>query len=303
MRSVLALDMGGSKLAYGLVDETGRILRKYRQSWIPKNSGDIVQGIFMATRQVLEENQNVHPNAIGVSIPGPANKESGTWLHANFANIADIPIADLLIKEFHLPVYADNDGQACTLAEYMFGAGRSCDDFLYLTVSNGIGGGIFSGGRLLGGAQNSAGEIGHCTVEENGRLCSCGNYGCLEAYASGPGLSKTYLELSGKIKSGIELAEAAQHGDIQALEVWCREGLHLGRGIALASNLLNPERVIIGGGLSLAFPLYEATLLDSMKKHLFPRLIPVPQVMPTPLLYDGGLIAAASLALSGNLHH
>ncbi|MEG0863632.1 MAG: ROK family protein [Clostridia bacterium] len=293
---VLAFDMGGSKLCVGLVNREGTILWEKKQPWAPRSGSDVMEALLCAGKEALLQNPDISPSLIGATIPGIADPERGIWLNASFSGIHDLAVAEELSKAFALPAFADNDGQACALAEHMFGAGRNCDDFLYLTISNGIGGGVFCGGKLLKGAYNGAGELGHCTVVENGRLCNCGKHGCLEAYAAGPGISQTYYELFGGEKTGEELAQMAHEGDENALRCWALEGEYLGCTIAFAANVLNPQRVILGGGLSLAFALYEASLKLSISRHLFRKPNEALEVMATPLGYHGGLLGAAAVA-------
>ena len=292
----LAFDMGGSKVVAGLVTRDGRILWRMRSEWTPHNGREVMEALESLGKSALMHNPNLSPDAIGATIPGVANPDTGTWVSASFSGIHDLPVSGELNRIFNLPAFADNDCRACALAERMFGAGIGCNHFVYLTVSNGVGSAIFSGGQLLRGANNGAGELGHCTVEENGRLCRCGKRGCLEMYAAGPGLSSTYQELYGGKVNGKQLADMARAGDENALRVWRMEGCYLGRAIAFAANLLNPQKVIIGGGLSLAMNFYRKALWETIEQNLFVKVNQSLEVLATPLGYDGGLLGAAALA-------
>lgn len=296
-KPILAVDIGGSKYMVALVTRTGEVLRPLRRDWSPRDGDDVMRTLLNASERLLAENPDLPPCCAGVTIPGLADPDEGRWIEASFSGIGDLPVARAFSERFGLPAYADNDGQACVLAEKLFGLGKPYDDFFYLTVSNGVGGGAFSGGRLLRGAFDRAFEIGHCTLIEDGRACKCGNNGCLEAYAAGPGLSQTYFELSGRRADGLRLSELARDGDPDALRAWALEGDHLGRAIAFAANLLNPRLAVIGGGLSLAFPLYEQALLRSLQAHLYRRATPELIVRPTALGYNGGLLGAAAVAI------
>ena len=295
---ILAFDMGGSKLAAGLITKEGELLWSDKWAWAPKNEKEVMAALLKAGQVALEENEAIRPIAIGATIPGVADDETGTWVEASFSGIHDFPVARALEDMFGLPAFAANDGQACVLAERLFGAGKDAEDFLYITVSNGIGGGIFSGGRLLRGHGGGAGEIGHCTVVPNGRLCKCGKRGCLEAYAAGPGINKTYKALCGSDKTAEELAHMAKAGDADALRIWEMEGDYLGDAIAFAATLLNPKRVILGGGISLAFKLYEKPLRAVVNKKLFKKPNAGLEILATPLGYHGGLLGAAAVALT-----
>lgn len=292
----LAFDMGGSKLVTGLVNRQGKVLWSQRQAWSPQGEADVLTALLAAGREALSKNPSHTPTVIGATVPGVADARTGTWLHASFSGIADFPVAAELSKAFGLPAFADNDGNACVLAERLFGAGQDVDDFLYVTLSNGIGGGVCCGGKLLRGTTNGAGELGHCTIVEGGRPCKCGKSGCLEMYAAGPGLSQTYRELCGETKSAEELAQMALDGDPKALHVWELEGGYLGRAIAFAANVLNPALVILGGGLSLSFALFEKPLWTAIRQHLFAEPNAGLKILPTPLGYHGALLGAAAVA-------
>lgn len=296
-KPVLAVDVGGSKYMVALVTRAGEVLSPLREMWNPHSGDEVMQTLLRAAERLLRQNPGVTPGSIGVTIPGLADPDEGRWIEASFSGIGDLPVARMFSERFGLPAFADNDGQACVLAEKFFGLAASCDDFLYLTVSNGVGGGAFSGGRLLRGGFSRAFEIGHCTLIEDGRLCKCGNRGCVETYASGVGLSQTYFELSGKRADGQRLSALAAEGDPDALRAWALEGEYLGRAIAYAANLLNPRLAILGGGLSLAFPLYEQALLSALQRHLYRRATPELTVRPTTLGYNGGLLGAAAVTI------
>lgn len=300
----LAIDIGGSKCVAGLVDERGTIHGKRRFVWQTLNEQAMLEDIYREGKALLKEHPDLSPSFIGASIPGLADPEKGLWVEASFSGIRDLPIAARLSEAFGLPAYIDNDGQACALAEHMFGVGRDTGDFLYITVSNGIGGSIFANGRLYGGTGGTAGEIGHCTVVENGRPCKCGLCGCLEAHAAGPAIARNYQELGGTpmpdggTADAAEIARRARAGEEIAILVFHMEGMYLGKVIATACNLLNPAKVILGGGVSLAFPLFEDSLRETVNKHLYRNANPNLQILPTPLGYDGGLLGAAAVGFT-----
>jgi glucokinase len=300
----LAIDIGGSKCLVGLVDDQGSILDKRRFVWKRLNEQAMLEDIFREGRALLDGHPSLSPMFIGASIPGLADPEKGLWVEASFSGIRDLPIASKLSEAFGLTAYIDNDGQACALAERLFGAGRDAEDFLYITVSNGIGGSIFANGKLYGGLNGTAGEFGHCTVVENGRPCKCGLTGCLEAHAAGPGIARNYQELggaplsNGKLADAAEIAKRARDGEETALQVFRLEGMYLGKIIATACNLLNPAKVILGGGVSLSFPLFEESLWETVNKHLYRAANPRLQILPTPLGYDGGLLGAAAVGFT-----
>ncbi|MGN0763641.1 MAG: ROK family protein, partial [Aristaeellaceae bacterium] len=164
-------------------------------------------------------------------------------------------------------------------------------------MSNGVGGGVYSHG-LVSGCINRAGEFGHCKVVPGGRQCKCGKKGCLERYAAGPGIRLTWKEMTGQDAEAADIAALARAGNADALALWKLEGEYLGRIIAMAANLLNPQKVIIGGGISLAFDLFEASLRATVEEQYYADPNHPLELLPTPLAYDRGLLAAAALAFA-----
>jgi glucokinase len=302
---ILAIDIGGSKYMLGLVSEDGEVYAAKRYLWTALTADEIMKDIKRASHAFLEDYPCYSPDAIGVTIPGLADPKHGLWIEASFSGIRNIEIGTKLYEEFAIPVYIDNDGQACALAEKLYGACKDVNDFLYITVSNGCGGAVFADGKLYYGASGNAGEIGHCMVAENGRPCKCGNKGCLEVYAAGPAIVNNFIELGGpNVIGGVpvdakSIAALAKEGDVIACETFRLEGYYIGKVIAAACNLLNPQRVIIGGGVSLAFPLYEQSLRDTVNRFLYTKANNKLQIQPTDLGYNGGLLGATAVAVSG----
>ncbi len=296
--NTLCFDIGGSKYIVGVVTEQGEVLCSKRFAWDELTADGVLRSLVASGKALLAEYPALHPDVIGITIPGVTDPETGLWVEASFSGIRNFPIGKLLHDAFSLPVYAENDAKACALAEKLFGAARDTEHFLYLTVSNGVGGAVFSDGRLLYGT-GSAGECGHVTVVEDGRLCKCGKKGCLEMYAAGPGLSRTYLEKTGEVLNGEQIADKARQGNAAALEAFHLEGVYLGRAIGMAVNLLSPRRIVIGGGLSLAFDLYREALGETVNSHIYRAANPDLDIVPSPLGARGGLYGAAAVAVCG----
>lgn len=297
MKNALCFDMGGSKVVCAIVREDGAILWKLHQKWRPKSGREVLDTLHRMGDAAKSALPQVQLDAVGATIPGIADPATGTWVEASFSGLNQIPVAEDLAAYFGLPAKADNDGQACTLAERVYGGARDCEDFLYLTVSNGVGGGIYSHG-LISGCGYRAGEFGHCKVVPGGRLCKCGQKGCLERYAAGPGIRLTWKEMTGRDAEAADIAALARAGDADALALWKLEGQYLGQMIAVAANLLNPRKVIIGGGISLSFDLFEESLRATIEEQYYADPEHPLELLPTPLAYDGGLLAAAALAFA-----
>lgn len=303
MQTFLCFDIGGSKYNVGLVRRDGTVLARQKSLWAGHTVQAMLSELFCAGHAVLARCPGQRPCAAGATIPGLADAASGMWVEASFSGIRELPIAHLLRQEFGLPTAIENDARACALAERLFGAGKAVDDFFYVTVSNGIGGALFLNGALYTGALGNAGELGHCTAVENGRPCGCGKRGCLEAHAAGPAITKNYMELGGTPgedgapPTAKEIAARARAGEEAALRTFALEGRLLGAALAQAVNILNPARVILGGGVSLAYDVFGPALEQALGRNIYRKASGNVDVMPTPLGYDGGLYAAAALAI------
>ena len=299
----LAVDIGGSKFMVGLVSSSGEILCSERFLWTELNAEGVVRDLKETIHSFLKTNNRYRPTIMGATIPGLADPEKGLWVEASFSGIRDLPFASIMEAEFGLPVRLDNDSNACATAERLFGCCRGIDHFVWITVSNGIGGSVFVNGSLYYGSRGNAGEIGHIIVEEgpNARPCKCGHYGCAEMHASGLGLAKNYLSLGGKWKINGEFPTAkaidalARTGDKIAIAAYELEGIYLGRAVGAAVNLINPQKIVIGGGVSMGFDLFWPSLEKTLKTHVYQNANPDLIVEPTALGYNAALFGAASL--------
>lgn len=299
---ILAVDIGGSKYVVGLVKENGKIISKRRYVWKHISADSVVEEICDAMNQMIKEHPEVGISAIGMTIPGLTDPATGIWKSASFMGIFGLPIGRIINQRFGYPVFIENDCNASAIAERMYGLCKNTDHFIYLTVSNSIGGALFINGQLYRGAFGNAGEIGICHVDENLKS-NKRKRDSLENYASGRGLVATYLKLGGSPKidgeapEGLTITRLARSGDPIALKAFEMEGIYLGQVIAMCCAVLDPEKVIIGGGLSLAFDQYKDQLMETLKEELTIVAVRLPKVRPTGLGYDGGLLGAAAVAV------
>lgn len=295
-RNVLALDLGGSKFIVGIVNEEGNVLAKERFLWKALTKEAVTESILEAVRTF----RSVHTEAceaIGVTIPGLADPENGIWIEASFSLIRNLPIAEILTKEFGLPAFVDNDVNACAIAEKRFGCCKDTRDFAWITVSNGIGGALYLNNDIYYGAFGNAGEIGHFTVVEDGRACNCGSSGCLEMHAAGPAILRNYEEMTGEQKNAAELAEMARQGEQSALEVFALEGKYLGTAVAALANIMNPKKVVFGGGVMESFDLILPSMQEAYKKNVYYYANEGLEIEHTELGYYAALLGAAAVAL------
>jgi len=302
---ILAIDIGGSKYMIALVDTEGGIVETSYHQWKELTVESVIENTINSSRELLKKHLDKLPSSIGITIPGLADPKRGIWVDSSFSGIQDLNIGLIFQEEFGIPVYIDNDAQACALAEKLFGACKDTKNFLYITISNGIGGAVFTNDILYYGSYGNAGEIGHCVVVEDGYPCKCGNDGCLEMHAAGPGIVRNFVSLGGNYKhdgapiDAKGIAELAKKGNNIALETFELEGYYIGKVLASIANVLNPEKVVIGGGVSLSFSLFEESLTKTMDKFLFKSGNPNLIIQESQFGYNGGIFGAAAVAISG----
>ncbi|MCP1110402.1 ROK family protein [Ohessyouella blattaphilus] len=305
MNVYMVVDIGGSKYISGFVSDDGQILYQERKEWTKTSVEAIVEQLIASLRGVCATRPELaeQAKAGGVTIPGIADPATGVWVESDFLLVKNLPICERLSMEFKIPFFADNDGNACALAEKYFGSAKEDRDFLYMTVSTGIGGALILDDELYYGEYGHAGEIGMLVVEEQGRFSDTGSVqGNVEMYASGRGLRDNYVAASGidKISNqpvdGKVISELAAKGDLVALEALALEGDYLGRILANAYSFAKVEKIIIGGGVALMFERFKPNLL----KEFF-RIHPEAQVIieVTSLGYSGAFLGAAAVARRG----
>lgn len=271
MKNIFCVDIGGSKLICGVLTKHGEIIKTFRVDY-PKNY--TLDTIIEFIKQGYKKLKHYSCSACGVAVPGLCDIKNGLWRYSPFSGLSDIPIKNIVKEITSLPTICDNDVNVSALAEKCFGVCKEVDDFLWITVSNGIGGGLYLNNSLYRGQGLSAGEIGHFIVRENGRTCGCGGQGCLEAYASGASIAAIYNEITGCNYTAKTIAEKARSGDKNALLVWQSAGAYIGKAAACAVNLLNIDTVVLGGGAAEAFDLLEPTATKGLNNNLFKKANP-----------------------------
>ncbi len=300
MKRVLAIDLGGTKTAVGIVDNRGTILSK-KSAPTPRGDPDAV--LSLALKLAADAGYSSGTvEALGLALPGVVDEAGETLVRSPSSGWTGVPFKRLFSEAFNLPVIADNDVNACALAEAVYGSGKGFDPFFWMTVSTGVGGAVFCGGKVLQGAHGMAGEIGHLVVRPGGAACNCGNRGCLEAEAAGPAWTRKaaaspvdsrirHPELDAKA-----VAEMARAGDPACLRVVDDVADALAAGIGSVIALIDPRAVFIGGGVAgaadMLIPRIEA-LLPNRVLAWNSRTI---KILPSGLGYDAALIGAAALA-------
>jgi glucokinase len=298
---VFAVDLGGTHLRTAAVDEHGNIHdRKKSSTPDTSNPDEIVKAIVDAARACERE---VSIASTCVAVPGTVNVETGTVLTIpNVRSLKGLNLAAALQRELHHPVIIENDANAAAMGELWKGAARDARTMICITLGTGVGGGIILDGRLWRGVDGSAGEIGHTTIEPHGGvICGCGSEGCLEVYASATALVRMFKETNSTLPDVDDLTaekiyRAATDGDPIAVKVFRQMGEYLGIGLAILVNILNPEMIVIGGGVANAWQLFGEHAIQEMRSRAFPLPGSRVLVKPAECGDNAGLLGAARLA-------
>ena len=299
MSCVIGIDLGGSKIALGLVSAQDEILARRR---IDTDADAGLQSVVERIAVEVARLQATLPraeavSAVGVGAPGPLDHIKGELLTlVNLPGISNTPFRRVLEERLSLPVALDHDAKAAALGEFHFGAGRGRESMIYIVIGTGVGAAIIYEGALIYGESNSAGESGHMSVDPNGRRCHCGSRGCLEAYAGGPALSRQYAALTGETIAGDEIAARARRGDENALKVFAEAGRALGIAIASLAMTLNIETFVIGGSVAKAGDLLLGPARESLKGYAFQAVSARVRVVASGLGEDAPILGAAVLA-------
>ena len=309
----IGIDVGGTKIAAGVVAEDGTVLDRTRVPTPPDDERATMAALYAVVDELRAGNPEVE--AIGLGAAGLVEWPGGHARWAPHNTYRRLELRRLLHERTGLPTTVDNDANAAAWAEARFGAGAGSGDLVLVTVGTGVGGGLVLDGRLYHGQQGFAGELGHMIVDPDGHLCACGNYGCLEAMASGstlgrlgqeaaaadPGgrLAALAAEAGGTVTGEVVFA-AASEGDKAALALFERIGHWLGVGIASLVTIFDPDLVVVGGGVAATGELLLAPARASFERYVHGRAHrDLPLVVPTELGDDAGLAGAATLALGG----
>jgi glucokinase len=301
----VGLDIGGTKLAAGLVDATGRVLLQLKTPTAAARGGPAILGNCLTlVEQVIAEGQAQgynRPGGIGLAAAGRIDTQKGTVIGSSDLIPAwtGTNLTAAFVERFNLPCRADNDVNAAALAEQRFGAGRGYAEVLFVAAGTGLGGGLITGGKLVQGVHYCAGEIGHTTIAFDGWPCECGRLGCLEQY-SASGAIKRYFGQKAAISQDLSptveqiAREAASNPGSPAEGAFREAGRMLGLGLASLVRLCDPQVIIIGGGLVAASPVYFAQATATYQELAWPSQAVIP-VVTAQLGSQAGLIGAACL--------
>ena len=309
---VFAADLGGTHLRVAAVDRGGKIYCRQTQP-TPKtdNPDEIVRALTEGARECEREVVRLGARiaAGAIAVPGTVNVDKGVVVKApDVPSLNGFHLAASLASEFKWPVILENDANAAAVGELWVGAGQGHNSLICVTLGTGVGGGIILDGKLWRGADGAAGEIGHIGVEPFADVpCGCGSHGCLEVYASATAIVRMTREAHSRFPNSIlqnredltsqKIYEAGKQGDALAIEVFSQMGVYLGIGLASLINLLNPEVIVIGGGLANGWELFEKDMRRQVKERAFSVPAERAKIVRAQCGDDAGLLGAGKLAL------
>jgi len=308
----IGLDLGGTKIAAALVGPEGEILAEDRWPTVPERGPEAVSDDIADLVRKVAGDRWGEVSAVGLGAPGPLNIKLGLIYNAPNLGWFDVPITRMLEKRLQLPLFLENDANAAGFGEWAVGAGRGTQDLVYLTISTGIGGGIVIGGRVYHGRNDSAGEVGHMTILPNGPRCGCGRLGCWEALCSGTGIANNMIHrlregapstvwaMAGgdcaKVTSAM-VAQAAREGDAEAEAAMEQAVFYLAVGITNLVHILNPEMVVLGGGVTNLGDQLFVPLRALVKERAYPNMVKDLPIVPAQLGDKVGVLGAAMVAM------
>jgi len=305
---VVGVDLGATKIALGLIDPSDRIVA-YRR--MPTDAHDGPQAVVERIAQSVAELEGELPKgrhvaALGICSPGPLDHQTGMIIDPpNLPGLHNVPFRQMLAERLNLPVNLEHDAKAAALGEFYHGAGRGEPSMIFLIVGTGIGAAMIVDGQLYRGAHNSAGEVGHITLDRHGEVCSCGSRGCVETYASGPWLAHHYqvaLERAGRGPvgqsplTGEQVTRLAEQGDRLAMQVMAEAGDALGAAIASLAMILDIDLYVVGGSVAKAGDLLLEPARQGVPRYSHRSVAARVRIVPTALGDDGPLLGCGWLA-------
>jgi glucokinase len=317
VQHVIGVDLGGSKIEIGVVDESGKVLHHVRLETLVKDGPQVVENQIIEGIRYLQLQTELPIQGIGVGVAGQTQSKTGIVHFAPNLKWTDYPLGAHLAEEIQLPVFLVNDVRAITWGEWLFGAGKGCENLICLFIGTGIGSGIVVDNHLLMGCSETCGEVGHMTIDFQGSLCTCGNRGCLETLAGGWGitaqakkamqldhlgnLSENLLSLAGDAIENVTarlVIEAYHQGDRMAQLVIHKALDALIAGCTSLVNAFNPCRLILGGGVVNGLPEWISAVEQGINKWALKAAIKNFEVVPAQLGQQVGVIGSAAVAFN-----
>jgi predicted NBD/HSP70 family sugar kinase/biotin operon repressor len=299
--AVVGIDIGHSHVQVAVADLVHNLLAERRSNLdVDHNAREALDTAARLVGEALDEAGVERKSVIGagMGVPGPVDRARSTTGSATILpGWIGLHIGSEMQQRLRMPVEIENDANLGALAEMTWGAGRECSNFAYIKAATGIGAGLVIDGRLLRGASGTAGEIGHTTLDESGALCYCGNRGCLETLASGPAIIRLVGLVDGEVPTLSRIVELAAAGDLRCHRAISDAGREIGVAVAGLCNLMNPERVIVGGLLSRTGDVLLQPMRESIRRHTVQAAAETLDVRPAAFVERAELLGAVALAL------
>jgi glucokinase len=296
---VIGVDLGATKTACGLVSPDNQLVAHTQVETKPLDGPTpATQRIAGSIRELIEQAPSGQVARVGVCCPGPVDHSTGVIVDPpNLTGWRNVPFAEMLGRELGLPVKLEHDAKGTALAEFHLGAGRGSRDMVLIVVGTGIGAAMILDGKLYRGRSNAAGEVGHITVDLDGPICSCGSNGCVEAYAGGPAIARSYAFATRReVTSAQEVARAAEAGDPLALRVFQAAGRALGAAIATIAMMLDVETFVLFGSVVKAGRLLLDPASEAVPKYSHHSISSRVKIRTAELGDQAGMMGAAWIA-------
>lgn len=304
----IGVDLGGTKIYTAICNELGEIFNEeVIATEVDKGPEQIVDKIINSIKKVSKNIKAEEVKAIGIGSPGPLNIKEGLIVSPPNLPIRNFNIVDKIKSEFKLPTFLDNDANAATLGEYIFGAGKGTENMIYITASTGVGGGAILNGKIYRGSTSNALEIGHTTISRDGRVCGCGNRGCVESMSSGIYIEKMANDLIGEEKettlknyekiTAKEVFTEAAKGDQVSNYILSETLSYLGMAVANCANIFDPDKIIIGGGITKGGSIVLDKINEEVKNRSLEPIYKNCKIEKAQLGDQAGVIGAVALAM------
>ena len=287
-------DLGGTQLKYGLIDSKGKILVQEKTA-----TPSTIQGLIQLLERIwdaLKSRNKRRVEAVGFGFPGIFSLEEQKILQSpNYPELDNFDLIPALSGFIEVPLWVNNDANMAAFGEYKLGGGKGAQSLIFLTIGTGVGSGIILEGELWQGKCGFAGELGHLTVNPDGEICNCGSQGCLETEVSASKIVKNYAALKRKEEkiSAKEVYRRAKSNDEHAREAFALAGHFLGRGLGIAINLINPEKILLGGAVMAAGEFLLPAALDEVKKRSYKAALRCCSIEKATLGNRAGFLGAA----------
>jgi glucokinase len=300
MKYSIGVDIGGTNIPVALVDQAGKIVDIIEKKTQAHDGPDsVVKRIAESVKELCSKVDNCSLAGIGLGAPGALDIKKGIIITSpNLSGWNNVPLLKMLNEATGLKVKMDNDANCAAIGEHWIGGARGSNNAIIITLGTGVGGGIIIDGKIFRGSHGTAGELGHITIEKDGRLCNCGNKGCLEAYASATGAVITAKELGLKVDTAYDIFVKAEQKDELAQKALEISGRYLGIGIASFANIFDPDVIVVGGGFSSAYKYLLPAAKDEAYNRSFKTIMDKLSIKRAELGNNAGIIGAARLSFT-----